>query len=99
MFNLDDRVAIVTGANTGLGQAIAIALAEAGADIALVGRSSMDETAAQIAALGRKSLAIAPTWRHLRRSTKSSNARSDGVSGSTYWSTTPASFAAPTRST
>jgi 2-deoxy-D-gluconate 3-dehydrogenase len=53
MFDLSGRVAIVTGANTGLGQAMAVALANAGADIALVGRSSMKETTAQIAALGR----------------------------------------------
>ena len=36
-FSLDGKVALVTGANTGLGQAIAVALAEAGADIAVVG--------------------------------------------------------------
>jgi len=57
-FDLSGRVAVVTGANTGLGQAMAIALAGAGADIALAGRSSMDETAARIAALGRKSISI-----------------------------------------
>jgi 2-dehydro-3-deoxy-D-gluconate 5-dehydrogenase len=59
LFDLSGRVAIVTGANTGLGQAIAVALATAGADVALVGRSSMDDTAARIDALGRSSLAIA----------------------------------------
>ena len=57
-FDLAGRVAIVTGANTGLGQAIAVALAAAGADVALVGRSPMDETAARVAALGRRSLAV-----------------------------------------
>ncbi len=43
-FDLTGKTAIVTGANTGLGQAIAVALAGAGADVALVGRSSMAET-------------------------------------------------------
>ena len=52
MFNLTGRVALVTGANTGLGQGIAVALAGAGAEIVAVGRSSMDETAAAIAEAG-----------------------------------------------
>ncbi|MBW8640545.1 2-dehydro-3-deoxy-D-gluconate 5-dehydrogenase KduD [Hoeflea sp. WL0058] len=47
-FRLDGKVAIVTGANTGIGQAIAVALAASGANVAAVGRSSMDETAAMI---------------------------------------------------
>jgi 2-deoxy-D-gluconate 3-dehydrogenase len=58
MFDLSGRVAIVTGANTGLGQAIAVALAGAGADVALVGRSPMRDTAARIAALGAESIEI-----------------------------------------
>lgn len=53
MFDLSGRVALVSGANTGLGQAIAIALAKAGADIVAAGRSPADETAAQVAAAGR----------------------------------------------
>jgi len=57
-FDLGGKVAIVTGANTGIGQAIALALAAAGADVALVGRSSADDTAADIKALGRRAVLI-----------------------------------------
>ncbi len=57
-FDLSGRVALVTGANTGIGQAIAVALAAAGADIAIAGRSPPDETIASIEALGRRALAI-----------------------------------------
>jgi 2-deoxy-D-gluconate 3-dehydrogenase len=58
LFDLPGRVALVTGANTGIGQGIAIALAEAGADIALVGRSDAAETAARIEAAGRRTVQI-----------------------------------------
>jgi 2-deoxy-D-gluconate 3-dehydrogenase len=54
MFDLSGRAALVTGANTGIGQGIAVALAEAGADIVAVGRSPMDETRALLAPSGRK---------------------------------------------
>jgi 2-deoxy-D-gluconate 3-dehydrogenase len=57
-FDLTGRAAIVTGANTGIGQAIAVALAEAGADVALAGRSRADETAARVTALGRRAVLI-----------------------------------------
>ena len=57
VFGLGGRVAAVTGANTGLGRAIAEALAGAGADLALVGRSDPAETLAAIRALGRRA-----TW-------------------------------------
>jgi 2-deoxy-D-gluconate 3-dehydrogenase len=53
-FDLTGKRALVTGANTGIGQAIAVALADAGADIALAGRSAPAETMALIAAGGRK---------------------------------------------
>ena len=53
-FDLSGKVAIVTGANAGIGQGIALALAQAGADIAAVGRSPADETVAQIRDMGRK---------------------------------------------
>ena len=57
-FDLSNKVAVVTGANTGLGQAIAVALARAGANVALVGRSAPDETEQQIQALGRESAVV-----------------------------------------
>lgn len=53
-FRLDDRVALVTGSSRGLGQGAAVALAEAGADIALVDRGDGSETADRIAATGRR---------------------------------------------
>ena len=57
-FDLSSKWAIVTGANTGLGQAMAVSLAAAGADIILVGRSSSEETAKRISELGRQSYEI-----------------------------------------
>jgi 2-deoxy-D-gluconate 3-dehydrogenase len=58
-FDLSGKVAIVTGANTGIGQGIALALAQAGADIAAVGRSPANETVARIRDMGRKADIIA----------------------------------------
>jgi 2-deoxy-D-gluconate 3-dehydrogenase len=57
-FDLTGRVALVTGANTGIGQGIAVALAEAGADVALVGRSPAEETEAKVRAAGRRAVQI-----------------------------------------
>jgi len=57
-FDLTGRKALVTGANTGLGQAIAVGLAQAGADIVAVGRSAPTETAVMVAATGRALHAI-----------------------------------------
>jgi 2-dehydro-3-deoxy-D-gluconate 5-dehydrogenase len=53
MFDLSGKRALVTGANAGIGQAIAVALARAGADIVAVGRSSMRETEDLVRASGR----------------------------------------------
>ena len=55
-FDLGGRVAAISGANTGLGRAIAEALAGAGADIALIGRSDPAETLASVKALGRRAI-------------------------------------------
>ena len=60
-FSLEGKVAVVTGGTSGIGRAIAIGLAEAGADVVATGRrqQQVDEAAAEIEALGRKSLRIA----------------------------------------
>jgi 2-deoxy-D-gluconate 3-dehydrogenase len=57
-FDLAGKTALVTGANTGIGQAIAVALAEAGVDVAVAGRSEPTETLAAIEAAGRKAVNI-----------------------------------------
>jgi len=57
-FDLSGKIALVTGANTGIGQAIAIALGEAGADLALAGRTRADDTATRVVAAGRRVMLI-----------------------------------------
>ncbi len=57
-FKLDGKVALVTGAGRGLGQAMAVGLAEAGADIAGLDVISLEETQAEVQALGRRFLPV-----------------------------------------
>lgn len=59
VFSLHGRKALVTGANTGLGQAIAVGLAAAGAEVICAARRAPDETLAMIADAGGKAQALA----------------------------------------
>ena len=59
-FNLEGKVAIVTGAGRGIGKAISLALAEVGADIVAAARTKeeIEETCREVKALGRQGIAI-----------------------------------------
>jgi NAD(P)-dependent dehydrogenase (short-subunit alcohol dehydrogenase family) len=60
LFSLENKVAIVTGASSGLGVAFARSLAESGADVALLARrvDRLEETRAMVEGLGRRALAV-----------------------------------------
>lgn len=60
-FDLDGKRALVTGASRGIGRAIAIAYAKAGADVAILARNAelLDDVAAEISALGRRAVVAA----------------------------------------
>lgn len=62
MFDLSGRVALVTGAGSGIGQRIALGLAQCGADVACLDRRTdggLNETLGLIDATGRKAIALA----------------------------------------
>jgi 2-deoxy-D-gluconate 3-dehydrogenase len=64
-FKLDGKVALVTGAARGLGQAMAVGLAEAGADIAGLDLISLEETQAQVKTLGRHFMPVTGNLRDM----------------------------------
>lgn len=67
LFDLHGKVAIVTGGNKGLGKTIALTLAEAGADVAIVGRSRElnEQTVAEIRQLGRNAIGYSIDLYHI----------------------------------
>ena len=58
LFDLTGKTAIVTGASTGLGRGMALALASAGADVLLSDRTSTDSVAQEVQALGRRAATV-----------------------------------------
>src|SRR5262249_18405428 len=59
-FRLDGRVALVTGGSRGIGRAVALGLAQAGADVVVAARKAqdLDPVADEVRALGRRALAV-----------------------------------------
>ena len=87
LFDLTGKIALVTGASRGLGKHFALALAAAGADVAITSRTtaSLDETAKAITALGRRALPLALDVRDQRASSRPWRRRTPTSGGSTSW--------------
>lgn len=96
-FSLEGKVALVTGGNTGLGQGIAVALAQAGADVAVAGIQPPTETIAAITSLGRRCLAIEANLISIEPVERVIRETIEGLADWISWSTTPVLSAAPTR--
>ena len=88
---LNDRVALVTGANKGLGRTIALAMAEEGARVVVTGRSAArnDEVAREIVSRGGKAMAVRLDVTELSSIEQVVDSVLSEWARSTSWSTTP----------
>ena len=98
-FDVDGQVALVTGAARGLGRACALALAQAGADVALGLRDASADGGAgrEIAALGRRALPLQMDVTRIEQIAPRSPRPTARSAASTSWSTTPARPGEPGR--
>jgi NAD(P)-dependent dehydrogenase (short-subunit alcohol dehydrogenase family) len=89
---LASRVALVTGASSGIGEATALALAAAGASVALVARRAdrLDDLAERVRASGGGALALPPICSTSTRPSAWCARPKPITAGSTSWSTMPA---------
>ena len=92
MSTLDDQVAVVTGAGSGIGRGISLRLARDGAAVVVVDvdPGAADETVGMIEAAGGRALAARPTWPTSTRSKRPSTGATNTSAGSTSPSPTPA---------
>lgn len=83
LFDLTGQTALVTGASRGIGQEIAVALARAGADVAITARdvTSLEACATEIAKLGRKAVPLALDVREVAQVNAAVNAAADQLGG------------------
>lgn len=82
-FDLSGRRALVTGASRGIGQAIAVALAQAGADIAITARTieALSETHSRIGNLGRRCVALTQDVRDVEECARVTKEAADKLGG------------------
>lgn len=83
IFDLSGRRALVTGASRGIGQSIAVALAEAGAHVAVTARTveGLAETRALIEKTGRRAVALAQDVRDVEACASVTRAAAEGLGG------------------
>ena len=82
---MTDKIAVVTGAAQGIGQATALALADLGAHVAVCDLLPLDDTVAAIEAKGRRAVAEVMDVERTLWSSRSWSARRPSSARSTYW--------------
>ena len=98
LFSLKGKVALVTGASKEMGQEVAHALAEYGADVAVTARNAaqLETAAARVRETGRKGVAIPADLTNIPELPSIISRTVDALAASTSWSTWPAVVTIPT---